>query len=495
MLDANLLLKPLDVASLVPEIYAEFRPMVSDAVAFFLRHLSPGRLEAILAEQISLPMQTDLATRVVRFMRHCPALHKLGQVIARNRALAPSFRRQLQRLETMSPRTPMPNLLPIIREELGAAIDRYRIHWEASPLAEASVAVVVPIHWRHPGDPLQQQGVLKILKPGIVDLLREDLDILQRLADHFDRQKNTLAVPAVAYRETFDEVRRLLTHEVLLKGEQRHLLQASRQFAHDPRVQIPTLLPFSTGKITAMERVRGRKVTEILTNHRRDRRRLAETIVRSLVTDVVFSRRERTLFHADPHAGNLFVTDDGRLAILDWSLAGELSRDQRVQLVQIIVGAASLDAGRVYRALEILSADHAELSRCRRHVKNALAEVRRGRLPGVGWLMRLLDSLARNGVRFPSNLLLFRKAYFTLEGVVADVCPDQTLEQILTAQAAEQFVFEWPGRLLHAPLSRDFPTHLSNTDLLCVAAAVPANLLRAWIKGWLAYGPWPTAAR
>lgn len=480
MTDTLWMLQGLDVASLVPEIYAEFRPMVTDALEFFLHHLSAPRLNLILREQLTLPPTADLPTRIVHFMHHCPALHKLGQVIARHRALDPAFRHQLQRLESMTPLTPMPVLLPIIHDEMGDALRRYHIEMDQTPLAEASVAVVVPINWRMPHDARTREGVLKILKPGIIRQLNEDLHILALLADHFDRQKSTMSVPNVAYRQTLDEVRELLTHEVCLREEQRHLADMSRRYAHDSQVEIPSPLPFSTDAITAMSRVYGRKVTQVACEATSFRRRLAETAVRVLLTDVIFSRWTVVPFHADPHAGNLFATENGRLAILDWSLAGRLGQSDRAALMQVLIGAVSLDAGRIGRAVESLAAAPPDPNVLRNHIDDSLAKLRGGHFPGVGWLMRFMDRLARNGIRFSSDLLLFRKTYFTLEGVVHDIYPEQPIEQILMVQAAAQVAFEWPRRLVHPPMSRDFPSQLSNMDLARIAAGVPVHLLRAW---------------
>ena len=140
----NLLLAESDITALVPDCYASFRPIVAEALGFFLEHLSPQRLESILATQLSLPSDAQISTRLVHFMHACPAPHKLGQVIARNRRLDPDLRRRLQRLESIEPRTPLGLIRPIIERELAPVRDRYSIEVPDAALAEASVAVVVP---------------------------------------------------------------------------------------------------------------------------------------------------------------------------------------------------------------------------------------------------------------------------------------------------------------------------------------------------------------
>ena len=125
------MMSEMDVASLVPEVYAGYRRIVSEGVMFYLEHLSAGRFAEIAAEQADLPADADVAKRMVRLMHHSPALHKLGQVVARHRELDVGLRRRLQQLETMSPRTPMEQIRPVIMGELGGRVagrgrDRFR---------------------------------------------------------------------------------------------------------------------------------------------------------------------------------------------------------------------------------------------------------------------------------------------------------------------------------------------------------------------------------
>jgi ubiquinone biosynthesis protein len=86
---------PQDLAAVVPDCYAEFRPIVADGLTFFLEHLAPSRLAEAFAAQAELPADADLPRRLVVFLHACPALHKIGQVVARNRHLDLELRRHL----------------------------------------------------------------------------------------------------------------------------------------------------------------------------------------------------------------------------------------------------------------------------------------------------------------------------------------------------------------------------------------------------------------
>jgi ubiquinone biosynthesis protein len=463
---------PQDLAAIVPDCYAEFRPVVADGLTFLLEHLAPARLAEVFAAQAALPADADLPHRLVVFLHTCPALHKIGQVVARNRHLDRELRRHLQELESLEPRTPAPEWRPVLERELAPAIDRYRIHPGERAVAEASVAIVVPLTWRDPADgenAPRRHGVAKILKPGVVGRLEEDLAILGRLADYLGDRWAAYHLPPLEYREILDEVADLLAHEVQVPQEQASLRRAAQQYAGQPDVEVPRPLPFCTETMTAMERVHGRKVTDLRGVPTWRRPALFLTVARSLLAQVLFTRDESALFHGDPHAGNLMATRDGWLAILDWSLTGRLTTDDRVQMAQVLMGALALDAAKVAAAVLSLANEGADTALVRRHVTVAVAGLRCGRLPGPLWAVGLLDTLARAGVRFPPRLLLFRKALLTLQGVLADIWPAGMLEETLMAEALTHLAWEGPMRLLRPLQDHDYATHVSSADLLQLA--------------------------
>jgi len=464
---------PQELAAVVPDCYAEFRPLVAEGLMFFLQHLSPARLAEVLQAQAELSADAKLPRRLVLFLNACPALHKLGQVVARNRHLDTELRRHLQGLESLEPHTSMEQLQPLLLRELAPAVEEYRICVAERSLAEGSVAVVIPLTWSDPAAGShgpRQHGVAKLLKPGIAERLDEDLGILGQLADFLEQRWALYALPPLSYREILDEVAELLRREILLREEQRHMRLAGSQLAGQSDVQVPRLLPFCTENLTAMERVEGGKITDAQAVSLWRRPALFHTLVRALVSNVLFSRDDSVLFHGDPHAGNLMATVDGRLAILDWSLAGQLTHDDRVQMSQILVGGWTQDTARTAGAALALARDGADEDLLLRHVARALAEVRWHKPPGPLWAIGLLDTLVRAGIRFPPRLLLFRKAFLSLQDVLSDVCPVCSLEATLLAEALLHMVWEWPLRWCKPLDDRDYATHVSSADLMHLAA-------------------------
>jgi ubiquinone biosynthesis protein len=474
----------VDISPLVPEIYAHYRPVVADAVVFFLQHLSAPRLNAILTEQQALEGDASIAQRLTALMFHCPTLHKLGQVIARNQNLDRELRSRLQTLESMPVTTCEDTIKQVIRRELrGAPIDAIRLG--SAALAEASVSVVMPFSLisAEPSGPAD--GVLKVLKPGIEESLHEELEIWSRLGWFIDERCEFYRLPPLNYAESLATIRELLANEVRLDREQRHLQEAAEFYADAETIQIPVLFPFCTRRITAMERVYGKKVTDASAFSERQRRQLANSVIEALIARPVWTPHETALFHADPHAGNLFFTEDGRLAILDWSLAGYLGKTERIHVMQLVLGALTLDAKRVAREIDALAQAPTDESAVRAVVDNALGKLYVGEFPGFRWSQSLLDDASLSaGVQFSSELLLYRKSVLTIEGVVSDISSKSSIGRVLPASAARQFLRELTARAFSLPGSRHFGTHLSNLDLISLYWGGPTAVARFWAHHW-----------
>jgi ubiquinone biosynthesis protein len=465
----------------VPDVYAFARPVVTDGFVFFLSRLPAERIEAIVAEQILLPATAGTDERLVKLLHACPTLHKLGQVVGHDKRLDPELRGRLQSLESLPPSIGLAEINAVLERELGTIPPEIQLASE--PLAEGSVAIVLPFEWTVPGVSAPHRGVFKILKPLAEKRLLEELALWPALGDYLEERCTHYGLPSFEYRETLESVRGLLLNETRLDIEQAHLEKAARFYAAYPRVHVPALLPFCTPHVTAMERIDGRKVTD--PGIAEDvRRRLAATIIDSLLAKPFWSTEPMAVFHADPHAGNLLAEDDGRLAIVDWALIVEFSMTQRAAVVQALVGALILDKPKTTRAVASLGIilDRPKLEDA---VSDAFRFVRRGAFPGFEWLTTLLQVLTTSGaMQYPEELMLFRKALLTMTEVAGDVSGRASVVAVLTKAGAAQFFRELLRRPLSPLGSRDFGSHLSNADLIRTWAALFFIPTRFWIGTW-----------
>jgi ubiquinone biosynthesis protein len=461
------LLDEAALASLLPPAYALFARPIRDSLVRFLEQLPAERQSEILAQQAALPAPASVSQRLGLLARSCPVLHKLGQILARDQRLALELRHQLQTLESLPPSVPLPAIEQILNTELGP-LERLGVRLLPPAIAEASVGIVIPFVRTRVTDNDEAEGVFKVLKPGVEERLELELELLGQIGAYLDERCESLGIPQLDYEEAFQQVRDKLRWELRLDEEQRHLAWAATAYADQPQVQIPALLEECSPKVTAMQRIHGCKVTDHGLTDGHERQRLAELVIEALISHPIFSPADQAMFHCDPHAGNLFVTEANRLAILDWSLVGSLSDSQRVAIVQIMLAALTLDAGRIVAVLEELaerqSMDGAALASL---VHRSLARIRGGQLPGLRWLTELLDTAVQTArLRVAADLLMFRKSLLTLEGVVAEIQPGgPDIDQVLLADFCRHFVRDWPRRWLASPSSRRFATRLSNWDL------------------------------
>jgi ubiquinone biosynthesis protein len=464
------------LTSVMPVEHAKFARPVREALCQFLAGLTDAQQAKVLAGQARLPAEASFSERLGVLARCSPVLHKLGQVLARDQRLPEELRIQLRELESLEATVPQESIQRLVSLEIGN-LDGLGIRLLPA-IAEASVAVVIPYEHRD-SNPDTPQGVFKVLKPGIEQQLEHELGLLRKIGEHLDNRCEELQIPALDYEEAFEQARVKLQDEIQLENEQRHLVQAKKFFQDEPRVHIPTVLEHCTPRVTSMERLYGHKVTECYPGDVAAKRKLATWIAEALIATPVFSRQENPLFHGDPHAGNLFLTHEGRLGILDWSLCGRLGIPERTAIVQVLLAAIALDAQRMAEVMTGLAdgqrVDSAALLRTANHW---IRRIRRGQFPGLGWLMGLMDEAVQTArVRVSTDMALFRKSILTLEGVIAEVGEGQgQLDRTLTLQFLRSFASDLPLRWFNSPTSRDYSTRVSNLDLTHLLLGYPTTV-------------------
>jgi ubiquinone biosynthesis protein len=442
-------IRMVPVELLVPKVHQEWRPLVREAILFVVSRLSASRLAPKIVEQMELAPDTSAEVRLLRFVAKVPGLQKIGQVLARNRNLHPRLRRALIKLENGISDVSSEEIRAIINKELQSQIETYAIKIEPAILSEASVSAVVSFTWKNPAAQRREHGVFKVLKPHIATCYAEDMKMLEQLAQHLARKHRAAGIQMGRLAETLTEIRLLLQHEVDFPREQATLANALNEYRSLRGVRIPRLISsLSTASITALTFERGKKVTEVRVLPTQLRVNLAERLAKSLLAVPALSREKDSIFHADPHAGNLlYDKKSNELVILDWALTERLTRKQRKNVVLLVLMMILRDATGMTKAIEDLcqvraNENHGQARSIRKHVERLLDELPLTRLPGFMEAMRLLDEIALAGIRFPAALLMFRKASFTLEGVVEDIAGSRVRLDTLTTSHA---LANWKG--------------------------------------------------
>jgi len=415
------------VELLVPEVHRDWRPLVQESILFVVSKLAAPRLAPKIIEQMELSPAVPAEERLLRFIEKVPGLQKIGQVLARNRHLDPRLRRALIQLENGIADVSEKEIRAIVERELQSQIEAYEIRLNPKILSEASVSAVMAFTWRNAATGRRERGVFKVLKPHIPGCYAEDMKILEQLARHLTHKHRKGSPLLGRLADTLTEIRLLLEREVDFPREQATLGNALDEYRRLPGVRIPQVIPIlSTATVTALSFEKGRKVAEARVVPAKLRLSVADRMARALLAVPALSRAKESIFHADPHAGNLlYDRRRNELVILDWALTEWLTRKQRKNVALLVLMLLLRDGAGMQKAIQELCqlrADaHKEMRTIRRHIEELLDALPLTGLPGPMEAMRLLDAIALEGIQFPAALLMFRKASFTLEGVVEDV--------------------------------------------------------------------------
>lgn len=475
------------VERLVPRIHGQWYPPVRDAMLFVVTNLSAARLAPKIVEQVRLPPQTPAEIRVLHLIAEVPGIQKLGQVLARDRHLRPPLRRALTQLENGIHDVTAEEMCLIITARLGPKLTSLDVQIRPRILSEGSVSAVVPFTWRNPASGIREKGVFKVLKPHIPGFFKEDMDLLQGLAHFFGTKHGEYGFGPHVISDTFTKVRQLLEHEVDFAGEQANLVKASSAYAHVPGVRVPHVIPaLCASDVTAMTYEPGVKVTNAVTHMSGSAcAKVSKQLVVALTAVPLCSAKRESIFHADPHAGNvLYDRHTGNVALVDWALTEHLSREQRRHMALLFLMVALRNPVGACGEVRALSQSNvAPNSRRAKVIRNVVMRFfEKLQLTGGSPLLettQLLNRLALRGIRFPAPLIMFAKVLFTFDGVLKDI----GTANLPLAPAVESYLIrEW----LTSPGS--FPSPLSVTDCLRLpwsAALYGARVFIDWQEAQL----------
>lgn len=365
-----------------------------------------------------------------------PTFIKFGQILStRADLLPPEYPAELAKLQDSGPRIPSEVVVETLDRELDGGVGSAFSSFDPEPLAEASIGQA------HAATlPDGTEVVVKIRRPGVVETVEQDLEIVRNLAARAARRSETAArYDVVGLAEEFAEA---LRAQLDYLSEGRNADRFAANFAGDEGVQIPRVFwELTTSRVITLERVRGMKITDVaaLDAAGVDRHALAERSAH-VTAKMVF---EDGFFHADPHPGNFFVQSTGRIGVIDFGLVGALDdrlrdrlgklltafvRERPEQLTEALL-ALGTSAGHVDRPR--LSRDLGEL--LERYVGRGIGEIALG--PA---LADLFGIVRRHRLRVPRDLALLFAMLAEAEGTVAQVDPEFQFSEALTPYARRQ---------------------------------------------------------
>ena len=351
-----------------------------------------------------------------------PTFVKLGQVLSSRPDLLPEpYLKALARLQDKVKPFPYAEVEEIITSELGVRISKAFSRFDVEPIAGASLGQVHKAALRD-----GREVVVKVQRPGVTKQVAEDFELLASLAEFVD--KHTEAGRRHRFGEMLEQVRASIMHELNYEREAQNLIAVGRNLAEFELIQVPQpVMDFSSRRVLTMEHVQGRKVTEMspIARLELDGSKLADSLFRAYLKQVLVDG----LFHADPHPGNVFLTDDGRIALLDLGMVGHTTPSMQNNLLKILIALSEGKAEEVADIIVGISQTTAEFDPMlfKKRIA-ALVVERQGQALhqiNVGkTLLEVTQSAGELGLFVPSDLTMLGKTLLQLDEVGKILDPD-----------------------------------------------------------------------
>jgi predicted unusual protein kinase regulating ubiquinone biosynthesis (AarF/ABC1/UbiB family) len=403
-----------------------------------------------------------------------PSFVKLGQIFAGRADVLPEpYAERLTTLTDRVPPIPFAAVRSAIETSLGQPLEELFEEFDSEPLAAGSLGQVHRA--RHHG----RAVAVKVLRPGVRELVRADLGLARRLLHLAERWfPGPHVVSAVA---VVDEFSARVGDEMDFRIEAANAIAVRRNVGASTRLRVPAVIEsVSTDRVLVLEFVEGTRIDRLEPDRRYGGltipdvvERLAELYIQMMLID--------GLFHADPHPGNLLVSDDGRLVLLDFGVVIVVTRERRKALVETVFAAVKSDAAGVVKGFYDLGlvepgADPAVIRRLVEQLLD-LAARRTTTRERMELLSRdIMNELHDWPVRLPSDLVYFARTAALIEGI--GVRYDPYYDPIRSAGPA---LFRMRGRLLASlgqtgVLDRiDWPTALGTLVGRAAGAAARAG--------------------
>ncbi len=350
-----------------------------------------------------------------------PTFVKLGQVLStRPDLLPPAYLEALTRLQDNVEPFPFADVKRIVEEELGARLSKAFSSFEEKPIAAASLGQVHRAALRD-----GRTVAVKVQRPDIDTIVATDLEVVEEIAQFLTNR--TGAAKNYDLIGMVDEFRRALEAEMDYLQEANNLRLLGKNLEEFKVIVVPQPIEGYTSKrVLTMDYVSGTKVTKIspVVGLELERDVLADLLVRAYLKQIVIDG----VFHADPHPGNVFVTDDGFLALIDLGMIGRISPQMQDRLLKLLL---AISEGRGEEAADVavtLGEKLPEFNEAtfKRDISTLVGRIGHQSIADfqVGRVFLELSALINNNaMRAPADLTLLGKTLLHLDEVARALDP------------------------------------------------------------------------
>lgn len=342
-----------------------------------------------------------------------PVYIKLGQWLSSRADILPQpYLEELSKLQDDVPPAPFEQVRPIIEKDLGSINQRFD-QIEHKAISGASLGQVYLAKANN------QSLVVKVKRPGIEKIVEKDLKVLQKIIPLALRFVDpNLRFSAKAMLRQFIET---IYEEMDYNLESNSLKRIREDMKKYPNLIVPKVYDdYSSKNILTMEYIPGIKITNVkaLDEKGIDRQNLVVDVHKIFFTMLL----RNAIFHADPHPGNISVTDDGKLILYDYGMIGRLDNETRMQLVRLYLALVEKDPSRVVNTMNQLGMLTPDFNRSviERAIELSVRALH-GRKPDEMEVESMMDIANKTMSRFPfvlpKNLALYMRMTSIIEGI------------------------------------------------------------------------------
>ena len=388
------------------------------------------RLGRFLLDRFSKPgieKYTPAERMRMAFEELGPTFVKLGQLLATRPDLVPQdFVDEFKKLHDQVAPIPFEAIRSVLEEQFGTGIDKVFRQVDPVPLAAASIAQV---HRAVLADEGGTEVVVKVQRPGITDIIGDDVSVLYYIAELL--QKYVAEARVFNPLGIVDEFFKTLELETNFIVEANNIRRFQENFRGDENVKIPKVyFEYSGPRVLVLEALKGIPLSQHtqLDTLGVDRQKVMQSGLRCYFK-MVF---RDGFFHGDLHAGNLFILPDSRVGLIDFGIVGRLNRRAQDAIANMFVSLYQEDYERLaYEYVELAPySDAIDVDAFAKDLQDLLAPHFGLSMKDVNLGRLLMDSTAvaaRHRLVLPSELMLFFKSIVTVEGMAHLILEDFNL--------------------------------------------------------------------
>lgn len=399
-----------------------------DILRLFLKYgrgdlVKRQELEAIFREEKGETSTDPRAEELARDLeRMGPTFIKLGQLLSTRAELLPmEYLKALSRLQDDVAPFPFDQVEEIVNEELGVRMSKLFQKFDPAPLAAASLGQVHTAVMRD-----GREVAVKVQRPGIRRRIATDLEALAEVAEFLD--KHTEAGKDYGFQRLVEDFRKSLVRELDYRQEAHNLESLGRDMRRFPRILVPrTVEDCTTSRVLTMDYIRGQKITGLspTTRMEADTGGLADELFRAYLEQILVVG----FFHADPHPGNVFMTDDHRIALIDLGMVGRMAPRLQEHLLKLLLaisegrGEEAADESIKIGTPKINFREHDFV----RRVVDLVNDTQGSRIEDLQMGSIVLEVTAISsdcGIRVPPELTMLGKTLLNLDQVGRTLAPD-----------------------------------------------------------------------